>query len=39
VGGAPLNSEIAANFGADGYAEDAVSAVQEAGRMIKKQPV
>jgi len=39
VGGAPLNSEIVANFGADGYAEDAVSAVQEAGRMIKKQPV
>lgn len=37
VGGAPLNPEIAAKFGADGYAEDAVSAVQEAGRMIKKQ--
>jgi len=36
VGGAPLNSEIAAKFGADGYAEDAVSAVQEAGRMINR---
>ena len=39
VGGAPLNPEIATKFGADGYAEDAVSAVQEAGRMIKKQLV
>jgi methanogenic corrinoid protein MtbC1 len=38
VGGAPLNREIAAKFGADGYAEDAVSAVQEAVRMIKTQP-
>jgi methanogenic corrinoid protein MtbC1 len=37
VGGAPLNQEIARKFGADGYAEDAVSAVQEAARMIKKQ--
>jgi len=34
VGGAPLNSEIAAKFGADGFAEDAVSAVREAGRII-----
>jgi methanogenic corrinoid protein MtbC1 len=37
VGGAPLNPEIAVKFGADGYAEDAVSAVQEAGSLIKKQ--
>jgi methanogenic corrinoid protein MtbC1 len=37
VGGAPLNPEIAAKFGADGYAEDAVCAVQEAGHLIKKQ--
>ena len=37
VGGAPLNPEIAAKFGADGYAEDAVSAVQEAAHLIKKQ--
>lgn len=39
VGGAPLNREIAAKFGADGFAEDAVSAVREADRMIKKQAV
>jgi len=39
VGGAPLSLEIARKFGADGYAEDAVSAVQEAGRLIRKQPV
>jgi methanogenic corrinoid protein MtbC1 len=37
VGGAPLNQEIATKFGADGYAQDAVSAVQEAARLIKKQ--
>ena len=37
VGGAPLTPEIAAKFGADGYAEDAVCAVQEAGDLIKKQ--
>jgi methanogenic corrinoid protein MtbC1 len=37
VGGAPLSLEIARKFGADGYAEDAVSAVQEAGRLIRKQ--
>ena len=39
VGGAPLSLEIAWKFGADGYAEDAVSAVQEAGRLIRKQTV
>jgi methanogenic corrinoid protein MtbC1 len=33
VGGAPLNSEIARKFGADGYAQDAVSAVKEARRL------
>jgi len=38
VGGAPLTSEIASKYGADGYAQDAVSAVQEAARMIEKQP-
>jgi methanogenic corrinoid protein MtbC1 len=36
VGGAPLNPEIARKFGADGYAEDAVTAVQEAASLIKK---
>lgn len=39
VGGAPLNPEIARKFGADGYAEDAVSAVQAASGLIKKQTV
>jgi methanogenic corrinoid protein MtbC1 len=37
VGGAPLNPEVAAKFGADGYAQDAVCAVQEAEHLIKKQ--
>jgi methanogenic corrinoid protein MtbC1 len=37
VGGAPLSLEIAAKFGADGYAQDAVSAVQAADSLIKKQ--
>lgn len=37
VGGAPLNPEVARKFGADGYAEDAVSAVREAVNLIKKQ--
>jgi corrinoid protein of di/trimethylamine methyltransferase len=37
VGGAPLSPEIAAKFGADGYAQDAVSAVQAADSLIKKQ--
>lgn len=36
VGGAPLSLEIARKFGADGYAEDAVCAVQEAAHLIKK---
>jgi len=35
VGGAPLNPEIARKFNADGYAEDAVAAVQEAARLLK----
>jgi methanogenic corrinoid protein MtbC1 len=37
VGGAPLSLEVARKFGADGYAEDAVSAVREAVHLIKKQ--
>ncbi|MGD8366714.1 MAG: corrinoid protein [Desulfobacterales bacterium] len=36
VGGAPLNAEIARQYGADGYAKDAISAVQEAERLFKK---
>jgi corrinoid protein of di/trimethylamine methyltransferase len=34
VGGAPLNTEIASQYGADGYAADAVSAVHEAKRLL-----
>jgi corrinoid protein of di/trimethylamine methyltransferase len=36
LGGAPLNPEIARKFGADGYAEDAVTAVREAAGLIRK---
>lgn len=35
VGGAPLSLEIAKQYGADGYAPDAVSAVEEAKRLIQ----
>lgn len=34
VGGAPLSAEIATQYGADGYADDAVGAVREAERLI-----
>ena len=34
VGGAPLTRDIAKSYGADGYADNAVEAVQEAIRMI-----
>lgn len=34
VGGAPLSGEIAREFGADGYAEDARGAVTEAKRIL-----
>jgi corrinoid protein of di/trimethylamine methyltransferase len=37
VGGAPLSLEIAKQYGADGYARDAVSAVQEARRLTQLQ--
>jgi len=36
VGGAPLSSEIAKQYGADGYAKDAIAAVQEADRLFRK---
>jgi corrinoid protein of di/trimethylamine methyltransferase len=36
VGGAPLTKEIADVFGADGYAENAGNAVQEAIKMISR---
>ncbi len=35
VGGAPLSREIAKSYGADGYAESAGEAVQEAVRIVK----
>lgn len=34
IGGAPLTAELAKEFGADGYAEDAISAVDMAFRLI-----
>jgi corrinoid protein of di/trimethylamine methyltransferase len=34
VGGAPLNTEIAQQYGADGYANDAISAVHETVRLL-----
>jgi len=34
IGGAPLSSEVAEKYGADGYADNAANAVQEAVRMI-----
>jgi corrinoid protein of di/trimethylamine methyltransferase len=34
VGGAPLNTEIAQQYGADGYAKDAISAVHETVRLL-----
>jgi methanogenic corrinoid protein MtbC1 len=36
VGGAPLTREIARSYGADGYADDAASAVQEAIRVLSR---
>jgi len=36
VGGAPLSPESAKQYGADGYAKDAIAAVQEADRLFKK---
>jgi len=34
VGGAPISEEVAENYGADGYADNAANAVQEAIQMI-----
>ncbi|MFQ5722818.1 MAG: cobalamin-dependent protein, partial [Candidatus Aminicenantales bacterium] len=34
VGGAPVNRQWAADIGADGYAENAISAVKEAKKLI-----
>jgi methanogenic corrinoid protein MtbC1 len=36
LGGAPLNCDIAASYGADGYAPDAGQAVQEANRILSR---
>ena len=35
IGGAPVNPEIAEKYGADGYAKDAGTAVDEAMRLLK----
>jgi len=35
VGGAPLTREIAMRYGADGYADTAAAAVQEAKRLVE----
>jgi methanogenic corrinoid protein MtbC1 len=35
LGGAPLTRDIAMGYGADGYADNAVKAVQEANEMLK----
>jgi corrinoid protein of di/trimethylamine methyltransferase len=36
VGGAPISQEVADNYGADGYAENAANAVHEAIQMISR---
>jgi corrinoid protein of di/trimethylamine methyltransferase len=36
VGGAPLNADIARRYGADGYAPDAIAAVETAARLLTK---
>jgi len=36
VGGAPLTRDIATSYGADGYADNAGEAVQEANEMLKR---
>ena len=36
VGGAPISREVADNYGADGYAQNAANAVQEAIQMISR---
>ncbi len=38
VGGAPVSRQWAEEIGADGYAEDAVGAVQEAARLVSQAP-
>jgi len=35
IGGAPINPDIAKKYGADGYAENAATAVDEAVRLLK----
>jgi methanogenic corrinoid protein MtbC1 len=36
VGGAPLTRDIAINYGADGYADNAGEAVREANEMLER---
>jgi methanogenic corrinoid protein MtbC1 len=37
VGGAPLTTEIASLYGADGYAHSAATAVQETAKLVEKK--
>ena len=34
IGGAPVSTEVADKYGADGYADNAANAVQEAIKMV-----
>jgi len=36
VGGAPVSGDVADKYGADGYADNAANAVQEAIRMVSQ---
>ena len=37
LGGAPVSSDVADKYGADGYADNASNAVQEAIRMVSSR--
>jgi len=37
IGGAPITREFATQIGAEGFAEDCVTAVDEATRLLKKK--
>ncbi len=36
VGGAPLSREIAEEYGADGYADSAITVIEETKKAVKK---
>jgi len=37
IGGAPVTRELAEEVGADGFADDCVSAVDEAARLVARR--